>query len=292
MKPLHSEYLDGFISFLSLEKGLSGNSVASYSLDMTSFFEYIEPKEVPDIGKKDILGYFSALKDLGLAPTSIARKYSSLKSFFNYLIYDNRIKNNPLELMEAPKIWKKLPEVLSYKEIKSLFAACDIKSLWELRDLCAMKMLYSSGLRVSELISLKTGDFMWDIEFIRIIGKGNKERLVPVNRDALDTVKAFLMQTAEIRKTDAVLIGRDGTGLTRQYIWQMLKKYALKTALSKKIYPHILRHSFATHMLENGADLRSIQEMLGHSDIATTQIYTHISREYIKEIYKKCHPRG
>ena len=185
-----------------------------------------------------------------------------------------------------------MPEILSFNEIKELFAQCDIEDIWQLRDRLAMELLYSSGLRVSELIDLKNQNVLFDIEFLRVVGKGNKERLVPTSSDALKLLKKFNELAINIRKVNNLILNRRGLNISRQYIWQMLRKYAKKAGIAKKVYPHIFRHSFATHLIENGADLRSVQEMLGHADISTTQIYTHISREYIKEVYKKCHPRG
>ena len=280
-----------FTSFLLMEKGLSKNSVIAYKLDIIGFFDYVK-KDPLTIKKDAILSYFTSLKRINIASTTLARKFSALKNFFNYLIYDGKLKESPMEIMQSPKIWQKLPEILSFKEIELLFSQCDISKIWQLRDRLAMELLYSSGLRVSELINLKNQNVLYDIEFLRVIGKGDKERLVPTSSGALELIKKFNDMVIDIRKTDNVILNRRGMNISRQYIWQMLKKYALKAGISKKIYPHILRHSFATHMIENGADLRSVQEMLGHADIATTQIYTHISREYIKEVFKKCHPRG
>jgi len=290
----NDELIDHFTSFLTMEKGLSSNSVIAYQMDVRLFFDYdrTKNKKIEGINKNDILLYFQDLKELGLTSTSIARKFSSLKAFFNFLIYDNYLQKNPLEVMEPPKIWKRLPNILNFQEIKQLFSVFDINNVWELRDLTAVKILYSSGLRVSELINLQMKSILWDLEFLRILGKGNKERLVPINTDTLDTIKGLIIQTKEMRNCDNIIINRKGNGISRQYIWQMLKKAALRAGISKKIYPHILRHSFATHLIENGADIRSVQEMLGHADISTTQIYTHISREYIKEVYKRCHPRA
>ena len=283
--------IDQYTSFLLMEKGLSKNSVISYKLDVIAFFDYIK-RDPFKIKKDNILTYFTSLKNINIASTTLARKYSSLKSFFNYLIYDGKLKESPMEIMQSPKIWKKLPEILSYNEIQQLFAQCDLNDTWQLRDRMAMEILYSSGLRVSELIGLKNQNVLYDIEFLRVIGKGDKERLVPTSGEALELIKKFNNKVNTTRLVDNVVLNRRGKDITRQYIWQMLKKYALKAGIPKKVYPHILRHSFATHLIENGADLRSVQEMLGHADIATTQIYTHISREYIKEVYKKCHPRG
>ncbi|MCK5223820.1 site-specific tyrosine recombinase XerD [Candidatus Calescamantes bacterium] len=285
-------YFESFISFLALEKALSPNSVDAYTRDVRMFFEYLDSPDPLKIKKTHIIQYLSNLKTIGLASTSMARKFSSIKGFFNFLIYDGFLKDNPMETMDPPKIWKKLPTVLTYGEIKSIMDQCDISDHWQLRDLCAIKLLYSSGLRVSELINLKIGGILFDIEFLRIFGKGEKERLVPVNTDTLDTAKALISMNAKLYDSEYLLLNRRGSNLSRQYIWMMIKKYALKAGIQKKLYPHILRHSFATHMIENGADIRSVQEMLGHSDISTTQIYTHVSREYIKEVFKKCHPRS
>ncbi|MCD6579275.1 tyrosine recombinase XerD [bacterium] len=283
--------IEQFTSFLLMEKGLSKNSVIAYKLDIIGFFNHTNADPL-NIRKNNILSYFTALKELNIASTTLARKFSSLKSFFNYLIYDGRLKESPMEIMESPKVWSKLPEILSFNEIKELFAQCDIEDIWQLRDRLAMELLYSSGLRVSELIDLKNQNVLFDIEFLRVVGKGNKERLVPTSSDALKLLKKFNELAINIRKVNNLILNRRGLNISRQYIWQMLRKYAKKAGIAKKVYPHIFRHSFATHLIENGADLRSVQEMLGHADISTTQIYTHISREYIKEVYKKCHPRG
>ena len=262
--------------YLKIECAMSPNTVASYISDLSFFFK-AAGKEPDDIVPEDIIRYF--VEGTAVSKRSQARILSSLHSFYNWMLMEGRMEENPSDAVEAPKLGKYLPEVLSVEEVENLIGAVDLSLPFGKRDRAILEVLYGLGLRVSESISLKISDFWFDKGFVSVIGKGNKQRLVPLGDMARDAVQAYLAVRGEAsgRDSDDILfLNRFGRGLSRVAVFNMIKSYAMKAGISKEISPHTLRHSFATHLVENGADLRAVQEMLGHESILTTEIYTHI----------------
>jgi len=237
------------------------------------------------------------LNKLGLSSTTAARYYSSLKSFFNYLLQNDYIKANPIEKLETPKLEKKLPPVLTVNEVEKILSQPKTEDKLGLRDKAILELFYACGLRVSELIDLKISSLFFDDEIIRVFGKGSKERLVPIGSSAINWINKYLTKSRPIlekklKSSNFLFLNNHGGKLTRMGVWKIISKYSKEAKINKEVHPHTFRHSFATHLLEGGADLRAVQEMLGHSDISTTQIYTHIDREFIKQEHKQYHPRG
>ncbi len=293
-------FLKEYLTTLKLERNLSGNTVSSYKNDISSLLSFLETFGITDpscINKKDLNSFFSSLNKTGLSSNSAARYYSSIKGFFRYLFIQNYIKENPMERVSSPKLKKGLPLVLSVTEVDSILARPDTSNVLGLRDKALLELLYACGVRVSELLGLKVSDLFFNEEMIRVFGKGSKERLVPVGRSAVKWVKEYLIKSRPMlekkhKSENFLFLNQRGTKLSRMGIWKVVDKYVKDAGIKKKIHPHTFRHSFATHLLEGGADLRAVQEMLGHADISTTQIYTHIDREYIKQMHKDFHPRG
>ena len=299
------EALQGFISYLETERNLSGNTVESYRKDLRQFKRFLAGKEATRMGVEDVsritavdIRHFLLSLYPSHAPSSIARKVSSVKGFFVFLRWRKWIDKAPLKGVTAPKIPKKLPNFLSVDEVFHLLAESGEDDPLSLRDRAVLELIYSSGLRVSEVVSLNVGDIDESIHLVRVLGKGGKERIVPVGEKALVAIRAYKEKRGElVRKrkdgisTQALFLNRFGTRLTARSVERMIKIYAQKRGLARKINPHALRHSFATHLLGAGADLRSIQEMLGHANLSTTQKYTHISLEQLMRVYDKSHPR-
>ncbi len=289
------EILKEYLTYLKFEKGLASNTVESYKRDIEKFFLVIN-KNYNKIEEKDISEYIVKLIADGISHRSVARNISALKSFFKYLQYTERLKVNPLSFISQPKLWKNLPEYLSVEEVEKLLNLPDISKKGGLRDKSIIELMYSTGIRVSELVNLKLDKVNIDMGFITVTGKGKKERIVPFGDEAKKWLLKYLNEARSKflkGKTSPYLyLSARGDKLSRQYIWKMLKKYGRMIGIEDKIKPHILRHSFATHLLEKGANLRLVQILLGHSQISTTEIYTFISRKRIKEIYKKFHPRA
>ncbi|MGE5436025.1 MAG: site-specific tyrosine recombinase, partial [Syntrophothermus sp.] len=250
-----------------------------------------------DVKFDDVNSFFSELNKIGLSSLSAARYFSSLKGFFLYLAKNKYIEENPLTKMDAPKISRSLPTVLSVNEVLKILEAPDCNDVLGLRDKVVLEVLYACGTRVSELLSLKLNDLFLNDEIIRVFGKGSKERIIPIGGDAIFWIKEYLIRSrihlAKNNKSENYLcLNNRGTKLSRMGIWKIIARYTLEAGIKKDVHPHTFRHSFATHLLEGGADLRAVQEMLGHVDISTTQIYTHIDKEYIKQEHKQYHPRG
>ncbi len=293
-------FLKEYLTTLKLERNLSGNTVSSYKNDISSLLSFLETLGITDpseVNKKDLNSFFSSLNKTGLSSNSAARYYSSIKGFFRYLFIQNYIKENPMERVSSPKLKKGLPLVLSVSEVDSILSRPDTSNVLGLRDKSLLELLYACGVRVSELLGLKVSDLFFNEEMIRVFGKGSKERLVPVGRSAVKWVKEYLIKSRPMlekkhKSENFLFLNKRGTKLSRMGIWKIVDKYIKDAGIKKKIHPHTFRHSFATHLLEGGADLRAVQEMLGHADISTTQIYTHIDREYIKQMHKDFHPRG
>jgi len=293
-------FLKEYLTTLKLERNLSGNTVSSYKNDISSLLGFLETLGITDpsqVNKKEINSFFSSLSKTGLSSNSAARYYSSIKGFFRYLFIQNYIKENPMEKVSSPKLKKGLPLVLSVTEVDSILFRPDTSNVLGLRDKALLELLYACGVRVSELLGLKVSDLFFSEEMIRVFGKGSKERLVPVGRSAVKWVKEYLIKSRPMlekkhKSENFLFLNPRGTKLSRMGIWKIVDKYVKDAGIKKEVHPHTFRHSFATHLLEGGADLRAVQEMLGHADISTTQIYTHIDREYIKQMHKDFHPRG
>jgi len=296
MKELLKEYL----ALLKLEKNLSDNSVASYEFDLNKFINYAGLYEITDwndIDSELITKYFEYQRRSGIGTSSSSRYLSSIKGMFGYLIDNNYIESNPTERLASTKISRKLPIVLSFEEIELIINSPNDKEKLGLRDRALLELLYSSGLRVGELIGIKINDLFFSDEVIRVIGKGAKQRIIPVGESAIKWVTKYLTSSRPLfekkgKSLSHIFLNNRGTKLSRMGIWKIVDKYTKEAGIEKEVHPHTFRHSFATHLLEGGADLRAVQEMLGHADISTTQIYTHIDREYIKQMHRDFHPRG
>jgi len=293
-------FLKEYLNVLRLEKNLSENTVISYSNDISALFRFLESYGVSDpsgISYNQIASFFRSLNSLGLASSSSARYYSSIKGFFKYLFVNKYIKENPVEKLMPPKLSKNLPEVLSVNDIDSILSKPDTEDKLGLRDRAILELLYACGTRVSEMINLQLSDLFFRDEVIRVFGKGSKERLVPIGRSAVSWVNLYLKNSRpllekKMKSENYLFLNSRGSRLSRMGAWKIIDRYAKEAGIMKAVHPHTFRHSFATHLLEGGADLRAVQEMLGHADISTTQIYTHIDREYIKQVHRDCHPRG
>ena len=289
----------GFKSYLTIERSLSGNSVDAYIRDVKKLAAFAKNKNKTEIqiDKRDLSEFVVTISKGGKAARSQARTISGVKAFFKYLIMEDFIKVDPTELLEAPKIGMKLPDILSVDEIDSLIAAIDLSKDQGERNRAMIEVLYSCGLRVSELVTLKLSNISFHEDFIKVVGKGNKERLAPIGGTALKYLNIYLNEVRNhqnIQKghEDIVFLNRRGKQLTRVMIFTIIKQLAEKISLKKKISPHTFRHSFATHLIQGGADLRAVQEMLGHESITTTEIYTHLDKEYLKEAIISFHPRA
>ena len=293
-------FLKEYLTILKLEKNLSENTTASYKNDLSSFIKFLDEYNITDpseIKTGHINNFFNLLKNVGLASSSAARYFSSLKGFFNYLYMNKYITLNPMEKISAPKLSKNLPSVLSINEIDKILAKPGTNEKLGLRDKALLEVFYACGLRVSELINLKLSSLYFDEEIVRVFGKGSKERLVPIGRSAVEWTKKYIktgrpLLIKGLKSENYLFLNIRGSKLSRMGVWKIVDKYAKEAGITKEVHPHTFRHSFATHLLEGGADLRAVQEMLGHADISTTQIYTHIDREYIKQEHKQFHPRG
>jgi len=293
--------IKGFRAYLKLERSLSENSVEAYTRDIEKLYQYAEIQPVklkPDAVDLNHLRQFIVwVVELGMLPASQARILSGIKAFYKYLLMEDLIKSDPSELLESPKIQRKLPDTLSIHEINKLIDAIDLSKPEGARNKAILEVLYGCGLRVSELTELKLSNLYLDIEFIKVTGKGNKERLVPIGGPAVKALKIWIEHVRvhiAIKKgeEDLVFLNRRGTRLSRVYIFMVIKQLAELAGISKTISPHTFRHSFATHLVEGGADLRAVQEMLGHESITTTEIYTHLDREYLKGTIIQFHPRS
>jgi len=293
-------YIKNFNAYLKIEKSLSENSVDAYMHDVNLLTQHLDvevtSKMPEDLELKDLVNFIAHLLDLGLSARSQARIISGIKAFYKFLLTEDYIKEDPTTLLEGPKLSKKLPDTLSFEEIEKLIGALDLSKDENVRNKAMLETLYSSGLRVSELINLQISNLFFDSEYVRVIGKGNKERIVPIGSEALKHIEIYL---EHIRKklpqypkfSDVLFLNRRGKPLTRVMVFLVIKKLAETSGLNKNISPHTFRHSFATHLIEGGADLRAVQQMLGHSSITTTEIYTHLDQQYLRESLTLHHPR-
>lgn len=294
--------LESYLSFTALEKGLQSNSLDAYSRDLERYLDYLHNvrglKTVESIDMHHIEAFLDELVSMDLAPSSIARNISSIRNFHKFLVAEEFTSANPAEMIDLPKKARKLPEVLHVEEVIQMIESYQTEPAAELRNRAMLEMLYAAGLRVSELINLSMDQLFFEIGFIRVIGKGNKERLVPVGEHAIDMVSSYISSARPefVRDRSAtrnkVFLNQRGTPISRMSVWNILQEAARRANITKKVYPHIFRHSFATHLLEGGVDLRSVQEMLGHASIVTTEIYTHVDRSLLHQAHKQFHPRA
>ncbi len=294
-------YIKQFKNYLKLERALASNSIDAYTRDVTKLMEFLNMhKKIPDplqVLPVDLLDFIKFINELGLSPYSQARIVSGIKGFYKYLSYENLISVDPSELIELPRLGRKLPDTLSIHEIDQLFETIDMSKASGPRDRAMAETIYSAGLRVSELVNLKISNIYEDVGFLRILGKGNKERLTPIGKSALKFIKSYQHEVRnhmQIKsgQEDYLFLNRLGNKISRVSVFNLIKNLAIRAGINKKISPHTFRHSYATHLIEGGADLRAVQEMLGHESITTTEIYTHLDRDYLKQIIKEFHPRS
>jgi integrase/recombinase XerD len=290
---------DQFVNYLVVEKGLSRNTVVAYSKDLILYLESLRANGISNIADADmalILKHLIDLRDAGLGARSRARHLVTLRGFYRFLVREKILETNPAQMVDLPKTGRKLPHVLEIDEVVKLLEAPDLYKPLGVRDAAMLELLYAAGLRVSELINMGITNINLEACFVRVLGKGSKERVVPIGQVAKEKTDAYLVSARPAllkgRPSPYLFVTRSAKPMTRQGFWKLLKQYALKSGLSHKITPHALRHSFATHLLKRGADLRSVQVMLGHVDISTTQIYTHVAQERLKAVHTQYHPRG
>lgn len=289
-----------FLHYLIVERGLADNTVAAYRRDLEDYVAFLKEKEdlasLNQVARGQIIQYLMTLKQKGRASTTLARHIASVRSFHQFLLREKKTDQDPSVHVETPKTERKLPKVLSMQEVEALLNAPDPTTAFGLRDQAMLEVLYATGLRVSELVQLNIGDAHLTMGFVRCIGKGNKERIIPLGKVAAGSLERYLAKgrgaLLKRKQSDALFLNHHGGRLSRQGFWKILKKLAVQANIAKELTPHTLRHSFATHLLENGADLRAVQEMLGHVDISTTQIYTHVTKTRLKDIYTAYHPRA
>jgi len=292
------ELIDALLNYLSVERGLSRNTIISYQEDLNTYINFLKNRHTDSLGKTtkdDIINFMLYQKDKGLSANSTARRLAAIKVFYRFLVRERILKDDPTSLIDSPKLWKKIPDTLSLNELDALLKQPNIRDRQGIRDRAILETLYATGMRVSEAVNLKVDNVNLEIGFLRCIGKGNKERVIPVGKKAIISIQRYLgvsrPQLLNKKESDFLFLNRFGKKISRQSLWKMVKRYARQARIKKPMRPHILRHSFATHLLERGADLRSVQEMLGHANISTTQIYTHINKERLKTIHRMFHPR-
>ncbi|RNA69057.1 site-specific tyrosine recombinase XerD [Alteribacter keqinensis] len=292
--------LKEYLHYLVVEKGLSQNTLEAYRRDISNYLHYLKHVEqldnVEKVHRTNIVSFLFHLKEKGKASTTVSRQLSSLRSFHQFMIREGLATHDPSTLIDMPKAEKRLPKVLNMEEVEALLEAPDGSSPLGLRNKAMLEMLYATGLRVTELCSMNLSDLHLQMGFVRCIGKGNKERIIPLGRTASDVLKAYLQSSRPVlvkkQRHDVLFVNHHGRQMSRQGFWKVLKSLASEAKIEKELTPHTLRHSFATHLLENGADLRAVQEMLGHADISTTQIYTHVTKTRLKDVYADFHPRA
>lgn len=289
-----------YLDYLFIERGMAQNTLESYSRDLHRYLAFVQTnRKISDIGNvtpEIVVDYLTKLREEGLAANSMNRALAALRGFYKYLLREKVIAQNPLAHIELAKVWMKLPETISKEEMKTILAQPGNRNNAAIRNTAMLELLYATGIRVSELINLTMNSINWQVGFLIVMGKGSKERIVPIGRIAYDCVRRYVDEIRpklmQKKSTDVLFLSRFGKKFTRQGFWKIVVACARQAGLQKKVYPHTFRHSFASHLLEGGADMRTVQVMLGHSDIATTQIYTHITRERLKEVHRKFHPRA
>ncbi|MBF0490893.1 MAG: site-specific tyrosine recombinase XerD [Candidatus Omnitrophica bacterium] len=288
-----------FINYLAVERGLAKNTLSAYTRDLEKYVGYLAETKISspnDIIREHVTNFMMDLKKHGLSATSICRHLAAVKMFHRFMVRENFSKDDPTTLVDTPKLFKRVPEVLTQKEIEAILLAAQKSKLAARRDYVIVELFYASGMRVSELVDLKLTSINLDVGFVRAMGKGSKERIIPIGKKAREALTYYCEKLrpklAKPTSGDTLFLSRLSKKISRQSIWKLIKSYARLAGIKKNIKPHTLRHTFATHLLEHGADLRSVQEMLGHADISTTQIYTHVDRERLKSVHKEFHPRG
>jgi len=293
------EFIDEFMNYISVERGLAKNTLMAYRRDLEKYIDFLSHKGVKSsnqVSRDHVSNFMFDLKKHEMSATSICRNLAAVKMFHRFLVRENLSKEDPTTLVDTPKLWKRIPSVLTQAEIESMIAAASGKGIQPMRDQAILEIFYASGLRVSELSDLKLTSINYEVGFIRAIGKGSKERIIPLGMKAREAVQKYLVKARpkllKDETNDVLFLSRLGKKISRQSLWAVIKDYARKANIKKTIKPHTLRHTFATHLLEHGADLRSVQEMLGHADISTTQIYTHVDKERLKTVHKQFHPRS
>lgn len=293
------ELLNRYHRYLLIEKGASGNTLEAYGRDLKRYLTFLEQKGISDarsVAPQTVVDFLVQIKSEGLSANSMNRALAALRGFYNYLLQERVLEESPLTHIELAKVWMRLPDTVSREEMNRILSGPDNSTPSGLRDRAMLELLYATGLRVSELINLSMNSINWQVGFLAVMGKGGKERVVPVGRTAYDAVRRYVDEArpkfVRSKTTEVLFLNRFGRAFTRQGLWKIIVGYAQKAGLQKNVHPHTFRHSFASHLLEGGADLRAVQVMLGHSDISTTQIYTHVTRERLKEIHRKYHPRG
>lgn len=292
------ELIDGFLSYLSVERGMSNNTIISYKRDLAKFNAFLKNKKtssIQDVSRQHITSFMMEEREKGLSPNSVSRELACYKSFFKFLLRENIIKEDVAIVIESPKLWKRLPDTLSLEEVERILNAPNLKNIIGIRDKACLELMYATGTRVSELVNLKMDDLNMGVGFLKCFGKGSKERVVPFGKKAKESIQRYLEKARQafLKKkiSNYLFLTRLGRPMSRQTFWKIIKYYTKEAGIKKDITPHTLRHSFATHILERGADLRVVQELLGHSDISTTQIYTHVNKDRLKAIHQKFHPR-
>ncbi len=291
-------WIDGYMNYIAVEKGLSRNTLDSYSGDLIRYMNFLRELgyRIEGSSKVEVMSFLLSLRKRGLSAKTVARSISVLRGFYRWLADEGVLRTNPLEDMESPKTTRSLPEVLSLDEVESLLEQPNSSHPVGMRDKAMLEVLYATGLRVSELTNLELNNMHLEAGYLIVLGKGSKQRIVPMGEEALYWLKAYLEGSRKrllgSRRSPQAFVSQQGKGITRQGFWKIIKKYALTAGIRKNISPHTLRHSFASHLLEGGADLRSVQSLLGHEDISTTQIYTHVTRERLKKIHARYHPRA
>jgi len=292
------EFIDTFLNYLLVERGLSHNTIISYRKDLNVFVDFLNRHHIDALSKttkNEVINFMLYQKDKGLVANSIARHLAAIKVFYRFLVRERILSSDPTSLIDSPKLWKKIPQALSLNEVDALLAQPNIRDRQGIRDKAVLETIYATGMRVSEAANLEIANVNLDIGFLRCIGKGNKERVIPLGKKAVSSIIRYIQQSRpkllKGKDSEFLFLNRSGKRISRQSLWKLIKKYARSARIKKPVRPHILRHSFATHLLERGADLRSVQEMLGHANISTTQIYTHINKDRLKTIHKMFHPR-
>jgi integrase/recombinase XerD len=293
-------HLLAFLRYLAVERGLSANTQQAYGQDLKRFSLSLKASRVPlnRARRQDLLSHVRSLRQAGLSPKSVARAINTLRMFYRYLLAEGEIRQDPTSELDVPRTWKSLPRFLTFAEVERLLSVPDAGKPLGLRDLAMLEVLYATGIRVTELISLKREDLNLQVGYgyLTCFGKGSKERIVPLGRKAMERVQQYLEKVRPSlvgsSRSPYLFTNRNGGGMTRQGFWKILKSHGASAGIKRRLSPHVLRHSFATHLLEHGADLRSVQMMLGHADISTTQIYTHVNRERLRRIYHDFHPRA
>ena len=300
LKSLMQELLTKYFNHLLIERGVAQNTLEAYGRDLRRFLLFVQENkgltDVHEVTPEVIIEYLVRIKNEGLAANSMNRSLAALRGFYKYLLREKVIIETPLADIELAKVWMKLPDTVSKEEMNAILAQPGSQTTPAIRNTAMLELLYATGMRVSELINLTMNSVNWQVGFLIVMGKGSKERIVPIGKIAYDCTRRYVdearPQLMKKKSTDVLFLNRFGGKFTRQGFWKIVVGYAKKTGLQKKVYPHTFRHSFASHLLEGGADLRTVQVMLGHADISTTQIYTHITRERLREVHQKYHPRG